>query len=183
MPTLSCEACGTKVRVPERAARLKVTCPNCDAVWFYPAAREVSQLSVRCGKTGARAIVTFHRTRPDQRFVIAEIEKVSRLQDTKAGLFEPTGDGPWKIGNDPGASNTYGEGLDEGKRRSLFRTGVKMLAERFGLVARPVEKPPNEERARPKLRELHTPRRRADFNFAGYACPYCGASPRRTAWA
>ena len=169
MPILTCEACASKVRVPDGLGQIKVTCPNCEGIWYYPERREVSKLSVRCAKSGARGIVTFQRTSPKHRFSIADVSKIAKLSTSTTRFVEPEGDGIWRVEDHPQA--------EKHQKRHLFRTLVSELARRIGLAASPPDpiEAEAEQTSRPIKKEIGSERRSSDFDWTGFVCPYCGA--------
>jgi hypothetical protein len=164
---VSCHVCGRNLRVPD-GKRGKVACP-CGAEWFHPDTIELSDIEFRCSMSGARFNVISSRRSPLHKFVIQQIKKAVSAE-TGRPTAEPT--------------------HSEQSARQTVTTNARLPGPgRVGgwlarIVGRKVDVVPSVPpiSVQGQIDELSLARTQDvthdadEYNWAGFSCPYCGAS-------
>jgi predicted RNA-binding Zn-ribbon protein involved in translation (DUF1610 family) len=159
MPILSCPGCGRGgLRVPDDRPG-KVTCPTCRAEWFHPPTVQFSDVDFRCAGSGAQFTVCLSRQSPLHQFVIREIKKPTppptASQSAHLGASSQTALEPVT----PKPSSRTRAWLE------LFRSKPRRAPAKAAVSATSSSGPGALIR-----RDMH------EYNWAGFLCPYCGAS-------
>lgn len=168
MAILTCPGCGRGgLRVPD-GRRGKVTCPTCGAEWLHPETVEFSEVEFRCSKSGARFTVTSSRRSPLHKFIVKEIKKVAptatRSPKESCSTF------PQAVDPDVVAASSRLPATKIGRLLArIAARKVSVISSGSVSALAPKQEPPG-------VTAANTTHDASEYNWSGFACPYCTAS-------
>jgi hypothetical protein len=162
---LTCPSCARGgLRVPD-GERGKVTCPSCGAEWFHPETVEFSEVEFRCSKRGGgRFSVISSRRSPLHMFVLKEIKRPEAAPSAVHTDSAPRSP-------EAAALNALAPSL----RVRGLGGWLTWITGRKGAVV-PSKPAPARREEQLGVSTSVTTHDADKYNWAGFCCPYCGAS-------